>query len=388
MDLRALRSRLVTADRLALLFAATVVVLAAASSDDAPSDDPRDFDGWALLIFGVALTLNLLSRRFPAGVALAVLGLTFLWYGAGYTNGLVNVATLLAYYQLGRSEGQRRKVLASAVSVAALLLNVTLFADEPLSSALTAAGYVLVAVVFGELVRSRGLLVEHYARRAEEAEAEAERRITEERLRIARDLHDVLAHTVAAMTVQAGVASDRMDRDPEAAKEALRAIREAGRRAMGEVQTTVSVLRSGSADGQDPDVAGLGPAPGLDRLQSLFDAVSEQGVRVEVDVSLADRPLPEVVQLTVFRVVQEALTNVVRHAHATTARVVVREDPDGLTVEVRDDGRGGAGPAKPGFGLRGMAERVESVGGRLWHGRNGDGGWVVRASLPHRREPA
>lgn len=232
-----------------------------------------------------------------------------------------------------------------------------------------------MAVLFGDLIRSRHLLVAQYAAEAEQAQRDAERRIAEERLRIARDVHDLLAHTVASMTVQAGVAADALDRDQSAVRRALADIRTAGRAAMGEMRATVSLLRSGT------EPLATAPAPRLAAIPDLVDATRTQGLDVQLILQPPTEPLPELVELTAYRVVQESLTNVVRHADATGVTVSVRTDDHRLVVEVRDDGNP-ATDAPPGFGLRGMAERVESLGGRLWHGADGTGGWTVRAELP------
>jgi signal transduction histidine kinase len=264
----------------------------------------------------------------------------------------------------------------AGIAVAALLVSMVLVRDESVGSAWPAAGYVVMAVLFGEFIRNRQLLVDHLAERAERAEADAERRVVEERLRIARDIHDVLAHTVSVMTVQAEVAADAIDRDRDTVDTAVRAIKQAGREAMAEVRATVAVLRSGG------DPAATAPSPRIADVGELVDAAREQGLDVEVDVVLSGRALPEMVELTTFRVVQEGITNVVRHACAASARVMIHEEPSSVVVEVHDDGRAAGGPVAAGFGLRGMAERVESIGGTLWHGQDVTGGWVVRASLP------
>src|SRR5690606_31373743 len=179
----------------------------------------------------------------PATAAASAMALTFLWYGLGYESGLVNVITLAAFYRLGASDGHTRKLVVGSVPRVASVAVSRRRGDGPWWEGLTASGYVVMAVLFGELIRSRHLLVERYAAEAEQAQRDAERRIAEERLQIARDVHDLLAHTVAAMTVQAGVAADALDRDRSAARDALADIRTAGRQAMGEMRATVSVLR-------------------------------------------------------------------------------------------------------------------------------------------------
>lgn len=368
------------ADRVALGFAAVVIALAAAASNEPSAESAaRDLDGWAVVLLGAALAMTMASRRLPGTVAIVVLVLGFVWYGVGYTSGLINVATLIAFYRLGTSEAPGPKVAVTATAVAAVLVSIGVVADDGWSEALTAAGYTVMAVLFGELVRHRRLLLEQYAHRAKQAEADAERRVTEERLGIARDLHDVLAHTVSAMVVQAGVAAERMDRDPRAAHHALTAIRESGRQAMGEVKAMVTVLRAG---GDDRSTLVTAPTPRIDRIVDLVEATLARGLRVELHTTLSGRPLPELVELTVYRVVQESLTNVVRHAGASSVAVTIREEPLRVTVEVRDDGTTGGDLSPAGFGLRGMAERVESIGGELWHGSDVAGGWTVRAWLP------
>lgn len=376
MGLRArFRAGAVGAHRLALAFAGVVIVLAAASSNE-PDELSRDLDAGAAALLALGLASTWWSRRQPGAVATAVLVVSFVWYGAGYTSGLINVPVLLAFFWLGDSDDQRTKVIVTAASVAAVVVNISLVGDEGWRSAASAAGYVVMAVLFGELVRSRRLVLEQYAERAQRAEQEAERRVAQERLRIARDLHDVLAHSVSAMTVQAGVALDELDRDPGAAREALRSIRGTGRRAMSEVRATVAVLRGDEAGGR------RAPAPTLRDLDELVDAAGEHGLGIEVSVAVPSAPLPEVVELTAYRVVQEALTNVVRHADARRAWVDVRDADGALVVEVLDDGQGDGSTRSPGFGLRGMAERVESLGGQVHHGRRADGGWTVRARIP------
>lgn len=369
--------QLLTTDQVALSLAAVVMVLAAASTDNpAPGTTSRGLDGWAALLLLLTSVFVVGGRRVPGTAALAALLVSFVWYRVGYTSGLINVPTLIVFYRLGASEGRRRRLAVTAASVMMLLVGIVVLAGESLTSGLTAAGYVVMAVLFGEFIRTRELLVDHLAERAERAEAEAERRVVEERLRIARDVHDVLAHSVSAMTVQAEVAADSLHRDDEAVEAAVEAIRQTGAEAMRDVRATVTVLRSGT-DGGDAT-----PAPRIADIDQLVATAREHGLDVELDIVVSDRPLPEVVELTTFRIVQEAITNVGRHARASSAQVTVRDTGSELVVEVRDQGQAHPGPVTAGYGLRGMAERVESIGGELWHGRPAEGGWVVRASLP------
>ncbi|CAM5580953.1 sensor histidine kinase [Streptomyces atroolivaceus] len=238
----------------------------------------------------------------------------------------------------------------------------------------------------GDAVRSRRAFIDAIRERAERAERtreeEARRRVAEERLRIARDLHDVVAHHIALVNVQAGVAAHVMDKRPDQAKEALAHVREASRSALNELRTTVGLLRQSG----DPE-APTEPAPGLAVLDTLVDTFRNAGLPVEVACTDPDRPLPAAVDLAAYRIIQEALTNVRKHAGAG-ARAEVSVVRVGRTVEVTvlDDGRG-ADPRPPSadggrHGLIGMRERVTALGGRLTAGPRYGGGFRVHAILP------
>jgi signal transduction histidine kinase len=207
--------------------------------------------------------------------------------------------------------------------------------------------------------------------------------VADERLRIARELHDVMGHTIAAITVQAGLAVDVLDDSPEQARRALAAIRAASREAMAEIKATVGVLR---ADGGG--AAPLSPAPGLDQIRELVSATKSTGLSVEVVRIGEPRPLPAAVDTTAYRIVQESLTNVVRHAGATHASVRIRYEPAALGIEVADDGIGGKGSLDPGpaerrgYGIVGMTERASTLGGWLRAGPGPGGGFLVEARLP------
>ena len=220
--------------------------------------------------------------------------------------------------------------------------------------------------------------------RAEEAERTkdeaARRRAVEERLRIARELHDSLTHSISVIQVQAGVAVHLARKRGEEVPPALLAIQEAGADASRELRATLQVLRSA----EDGDSSGLG------QLDSLVARARAAGLPVTVAVTGAERPLPPDVDQAAYRIVQEALTNVSRHAGKACASVRLRYTPDTLTVQVDDDGKGdgarpaGARPAGPGLGLIGMRERVSALGGRLHAGPRDGGGFQVRAELPVR----
>jgi signal transduction histidine kinase len=242
-----------------------------------------------------------------------------------------------------------------------------------------------MAAAAGDAIRSRRAFLHAVQERAERAERtreeEARRRVAEERLRIARDLHDVVAHHIALVNVQAGVAAHVMDKRPDQAKEALSHVREAGRSALGELRATVGLLRQCG----DPE-APTEPAPGLDRLDELVGTFRSAGLRVEVARTDQGAAPPAAVDLAAYRIVQEALTNVRKHAGADArAEVsVVREGPR-MEITVLDDGAGEA--ERPddgggGHGLLGMRERVTALRGTLTTGPRHGGGFRVHAILP------
>ncbi|MEU2383781.1 sensor histidine kinase [Streptomyces sp. NPDC012461] len=236
----------------------------------------------------------------------------------------------------------------------------------------------------GDAVRSRRAVVQAIRERAERAERtreeEARRRVAEERLRIARDLHDVVAHHIALVNVQAGVASHVMDKRPDQAKEALAHVREASRSALDELRATVGLLRQSG----DPE-APTEPAPGLDRLDELAGTFRSAGLHVEVARDIRDTTLPATVDTAAYRIVQEALTNVQKHA-GTGARAeisVVRVGPN-IEITVLDDGTDESPAPAPGggHGLLGMRERVTALRGTLTTGPRYGGGFRVHAILP------
>jgi signal transduction histidine kinase len=208
----------------------------------------------------------------------------------------------------------------------------------------------------------------------QEREREAERRVVEERLRISRELHDVVAHTVTAIGVQARVLADSIDEHPEHARAALDAIRAAIGEAMSQLRATVGVLRH---DRGEP----LAPTPSLAGLDGLIETAGGD-VSVTMRVDGEPRPLPPTVDLTAYRIIQESLTNVVRHANATEATVMLCYQPDVLVVEVTDNGDGRGGASTGGHGLLGMAERAQAIGGRLVAESGAQGGFRVIARLP------
>jgi signal transduction histidine kinase len=241
-----------------------------------------------------------------------------------------------------------------------------------------------IGATAGDAVRSRRAFVQAIRERAERAERtreeEARRRVAEERLRIARDLHDVVAHHIALVNVQAGVAAHVMDKRPDQAKEALAHVREASRSALNELRATVGLLRQSG----DPE-APTEPAPGLDRLDELTGTFRSAGLHVEVARADQGTTLPAAVDLAAYRIIQEALTNVQKHAgpRAKAEVSVVHVGPN-IEITVLDDGSGEneTQDSGGGHGLLGMRERVSALRGTLTTGPRYGGGFRVHAILP------
>jgi signal transduction histidine kinase len=248
------------------------------------------------------------------------------------------------------------------------------------SAAATRVPLVFATLAFGDTVRSRRALRaaerEREEREAREREEEARRRAAEERLRIARDLHDTLAHSLVAINVRAGAALDLRDSDDASA--ALEDVKYASATALRDLRATLSLLRAWG------EVAPTAPALNLEALPGLLDHARTAGLRTDADVQLDGAAVPSTVGGAAYRIVQEALTNVLRHANASRAHVAVRTSSGSLDIEITDDGRSNHVGVSPGLGLRGMAERAATLGGRVDAGPGTTGGWRVHAVLPLR----
>ncbi|QBI18853.1 sensor histidine kinase [Egibacter rhizosphaerae] len=298
----------------------------------------------------------------------------------GYPGGPVTVVLMAAIYVVAAA-GQRRWAWLAAALFAGggAVFRAVVEGDPLVSIALNSALFVLVALLGDAVYSRRALRQEVQARLRQvdvEREREAQRRVIDERMRIARELHDVMAHTIATVTVQAGVATDSLDDRSEDTRTALQTIRGSARQAMAELRATVSVLR----DGDDPSP--LAPAPALADLPALVESAGQDGLRIDLHAAAAGDALPATTELTAYRIVQEAVTNVIRHAGATSAVITVDQRGGQLEIIVDDDGRGSDGTGSVGYGLQGMRERAEAVGGRLHAGPRADGGFRVHAHLP------
>lgn len=294
---------------------------------------------------------------------------------------------MLALYRLALATDRGTTRLAFLGALA--LVTITAFAIDPVDhpwpmQTLGPAAWLLLPVATGNAVRLRGAYVEAVQARAEYAERsreeEARHRVAEERMRIARELHDVVAHHLALANAQAGTAAHLARTHPAQVERILTDLAGTTSSALREMKATVGLLRQA-----DDPAAPLAPSPGLGQLPELTDSFDSAGLAVHVCTEGSPRPLSPGVDLTAYRIVQEALTNVTKHAGGAAARVRLRYGEDRLTITVTDDGASTAAatPAPgQGFGLIGMRERARSVGGALQAGRRPEGGFEVTTRLP------
>jgi signal transduction histidine kinase len=305
-------------------------------------------------------------RRFPVG-ALAVSGAALLvavnrGYGVSVAQAATVVALASAAYFTSRAVAIRLAAIVAVILAASVAFVLPDEADVTVGVVVGVLGSGLLAVWIGDLLR--------------EARASSRRRselaVAQDRMRIAREVHDVVGHSLVGIALQARAARRRLERDPERAAEAIEEIDRLAATALADTRRAVGIIRAGEAD--------MAPQPTLDQLDELVGRLEAPDLRVRLERE-PDDGVPMIVQSTAFRIVQEALSNVVKHARPATAVVSVRRAGDALAVEVRDDGAGRAAHGR-GHGLQGMRERAELCGGTLEAGPAPGGGWLVRARLP------
>jgi signal transduction histidine kinase len=349
-----------------------------------------DLDGpqgplWFDILAILAITLPLLfRRRFPFGAPVAVgsaLALSSFVDGRLVPNGLITVLFgITAFVLMGmlRDRNQALAGLAFGIGVVAIVAH-----NDPRAGV---GNFVFVSIVFS-IAWLIGLLVSrtfHEAERARERAARAERAreerarlaVSDERARIARELHDVVGHSVSVMTVQASAARRLLRPQQEKEREALLVVEKTGREAMAEMRRMVGVLR------RPEEAPALAPQPSLEQIETLVEHTREAGLPVDLRIEGEPVQLPPGVDLTAYRLVQEALTNTMKHARASSAEVVVRYGDGDVELTISDDGVGGADGDSGGHGLVGMRERVSVYGGELEAGPRADGGFRLRARLP------
>jgi signal transduction histidine kinase len=339
--------------------------------------EQRDALGVALVL---AATLPYAARRrAPAAVYVATALAIVVLMLSGYDEGALPSVLAVGAYTVAAKRPVREVVAASAV--VAVLLVALLVSDVPQfgpGELLTSFAGFGAATLLGRAGRSRQQRLDALESQREEATLRA---AADERLRIAQELHDIVAHSLGVIAVQAGVGMHVIDSDPAEAKRSFASISNASRSSLAEIRRLLGVVRSGQAG------AAYVPAPGLSDLPQLADDVATAGLPVDLDVGVDPDSLPRSVALAAFRIVQESLTNCLRHAGARRATVRLWYERGGLVVDVSDDGCGPNGSSSGGHGLVGMRERVAVHGGSLETGTSATGGFRVFAWLPYDEEP-
>jgi signal transduction histidine kinase len=347
-----------------------------------------------LVLVAVACLVLAGRYRWPVSVLTISTAAVTAYTALGYVNGAALLAPIVALYAVATKVTTRRAIACAAATLTVLMAATA--ANNPLGHPTGGGFYLLPAMVaiacFGGIaIASRRAYVTSIQARADQ---DARRGIDEERLRIARELHDVVAHTMATINVQAGVAVHVLTDRPDVAAEALQTIKTASKEGLRELRAILNVLRQ--ADEADPTQ----PAPGLAQIATLIDGAQRAGLSTTLAVTGPERPLPAAVDLAAYRIIQESLTNVIRHAGPATAAVSLAYDEDELRIEVTDtgcgyapaagshhegnpeNGGGKSGAQGTGHGLTGMRERAASVGGTVDAGPSPAGGYRVAVRLP------
>jgi signal transduction histidine kinase len=370
--------------------AVAVLLLVASWTGAGPqwSSSPRPLDAVAAVLIGVVTGALALRRRYPISVLVVLNAVALAWSAGHYPGRLILLAPLIACYTLAALRGWRCGLAGAVVTALSALvtIRVAFGAAEP-------AGISGIAVWMAATAGAAGTAVGYYrallvatraqlAREAQTREEQARRRAAEERLQIARELHDVFGHTMATISVQAGVGIHLLQQRPGQAVEALTTIKQISDQGLTDVKTILDVLRADSDPGQPRT-----PRGGLDQLDALLDPVRTAGVQPQITVHGNARPLPAAVDLAAYRILQEALTNVLRHARARTVQLDLRYEPAQVVIRILDDGTaanpGQAGVnGQDGHGIRGMRERALALSGQFSVGPHPDGGFQVRCALP------
>jgi signal transduction histidine kinase len=341
-----------------------------------------------LVLTGLVLAVR---RRWPIPVFLIVATANLFYYLAGYPDGPAWLGVFVALYTVAAYADDRwvRWVTNGGVVMltAGWLAAAVIHPPAEAGWWFFRLGTAIMAAVLGYSVRMRRDLAAQAQERAERAERtkeeEARRRVDAERLRIAREVHDTVAHAIAVINVHAGVTAHVMDKRPQQARETLLTIEQTSARALRELRATLGVLRGDDADEH------RAPAPGLDRIEELAAVAREAGLDVKVETPTPPRELPAAVNTAAYRILQESITNAIRHAGPARLIVSVMYGPHDLGIRITDNGRGGACPddaggsgVSVGRGIAGMRERCALLGGQLTAGPLTEGGFEVYARLP------
>ncbi|MET0911282.1 MAG: histidine kinase [Ilumatobacteraceae bacterium] len=393
-EIRSARRALVVDAVAGVVFSAFVLVVTQRIANE--SGEPYDALAMVLIVIcGASIVIRRRSPELALAISVAALAVYTL---REYAGGPVYLAPLVPLYTLA-SLRERRALVVPVGSALLVLLGVGLATPDRGTNLwyhVAFTSWTAAALFLGDGARNRRAYLEQLEQRArdleESREEETRRRLAEERLRIARDLHDVIAHGIATINMQSGVAAHLFERHPEQVLPALQAIKQVSKETLAELRLTLHVLRQDGERTDDPmagqderaGAAPLAPTPGLDRVGGLVEMTRRAGLPVELRLGDGILDLPPSVDVAAYRIVQESLANVMRHADASRVEVSVQRSVGQIDIEIADDGLGAAasddGP--PGHGIVGMRERAEMVGGRLEAGPRLGGGFRVHASLP------
>lgn len=358
---------------------AVIVLLALAAVVEAWLDSDRKM-GLLTVPFALAWTLPLLlHRRFPLAAPVAVflvLAAEALVTVDAVSDSQTNTLAILAAFAIAGAHPDLRSAAAAAAVGCGALVVVFLVQEIPTGAVVFMLVFAAITWGIGRFVGDRSRHADRLEERAAALERAHTQAVAHERATIARELHDVIAHSVSVMTVQAGAARLLLDQDPPRARESLVAVEETGRQALGEMRRLLGILRG------DEQETNLAPQPGIADINALIEHVRAAGLPVDFAVEGDPKPLPPGIDLAAYRVVQEALTNALRHAGAARAQVSIRYRSTALELAVTNNGTSRVNGRRGGHGLIGMHERVALYGGTFEAGPRADGGFAVRASLP------
>jgi signal transduction histidine kinase len=345
--------------------------------------DYHDVDAWGVFLALACSVPFFVRRRYPLRVHVVVVTSLVILATSNYPSDVQSQMLLVSSYTVGAYCAGRERVLALSTLIAGVFIVAVLgIPDTNTTNIVLAGAFFLAAYLFGSTMRNRRLYTDQLEERAvlleRERDEQAKRAVSDERLRIAQDLHDVVAHSMGVIAVQAGVGAHVIDTDPAEAKKSLEAISQTSRMTLAEIRRMLGVLR-------DDARAEYAPAPGLVDLERLVRQICDAGVDTHVTWEGTRVELPHGIDLTAYRIVQESLTNVLKHGGPNVhVDVTIRYEPEALKVEVVDDGRGINGRASDGgHGLMGMRERVGVYGGSFEAGPKVGGGFRVTVRLPY-----
>jgi signal transduction histidine kinase len=368
---------------LLIAFLAIAGMLELVVGRDSPGAPPTTL--WiAIPTIAVLVLLLLARRRFPFGAPAAYwLAAAAISFGDGVLLafvGSLGIVGLASAFLLGNLRSPLEAGAGLIIVLVGIVIVVYNIPGETASDLVFIPLRFVVAWVAGYALRERAEQAEAAEERAAHAEREREAAariaVAEERARIARELHDIVAHAVSVMVLQVGAVRHKLPDALAEDRNALRGVERAGRTALAEMRRLLAAMR------REGDEAELLPQPGLDGLDSLLDEIGRAGLPVELHVDGKPIPLPRGIDLSAYRIVQEGLTNALKHAHASDADVTVRYRPDELEIEVRDNGHGSATSDGLGHGLIGIRERVKIYGGKMSAGTGSNGGFVLSTRLP------